>query len=85
MRSKSEVRLRSAILSKLILLLLALTLQREKFKGVNAEDWPYTTETLENIYILIMFFPEGGSRWGLDRYAEVSNLSVAVEGQSFIR
>ena len=56
MRSKSEVRLRSAILSKLILLLLALTLQREKFEGVNAEDWPYTTETLENIYILILFF-----------------------------
>ena len=51
LRSKSEVRLRSAILSKLILLLLALTLQREKFKGVNAEDWPYTTETPENIYI----------------------------------
>ena len=44
LRSKSEVRLRSAILSKLILLLLALTLQREKFKGVNAEDWPYTQE-----------------------------------------
>ena len=48
LRSKSEVRLRSAILSKLILLLLALTLQREKFEGVNAEDWPYTTETPEN-------------------------------------
>ena len=48
MRSKSEVRLRSAILSKLILLLLALTLQRENFEGVNAEDWPYTTETPEN-------------------------------------
>ena len=48
LRSKSEVRLRSAILSKLILLLLALTLQREKFDGVNAEDWPYTTETPEN-------------------------------------
>ena len=56
MRSKSEVRLRSAILSKLILLLLALTLQREKFEGVNTEDWPYITETLENIYILILFF-----------------------------
>ena len=26
-------------------------LQREKFEGVNAEDWPYTTETPENIYI----------------------------------
>ena len=26
-------------------------LQRGKFEGVNAEDWPYTTETLENIYI----------------------------------
>ena len=48
LRSKSEVRLRSAILSKLILLLLALTLQREKFEGVNTEDWPYTTETPEN-------------------------------------
>ena len=61
-------------------------LQREKFKGVNAEDWPYITETLENIYILIMFFPERGSRWGLgNNYAEVSDLSVAVEGQSFIR
>ena len=23
-------------------------LQREKFEGVNAEDWPYTTETPEN-------------------------------------
>ena len=23
-------------------------LQRGKFEGVNAEDWPYTTETLEN-------------------------------------
>ena len=85
LRSKSEVRLRSAILSKLILLLLALTLQREKFKGVNTKDWPYTTETPENIYILILFFLERGSRWGLDRYAEVSDLSVAVEGQSFIR
>ena len=86
LRSKSEVRLRSAILSKLILLLLTLTLQREKFKGVNAKDWPYTTETPENIYILILFFPEGGSRWGLgNNYVEVSNLSVAVEGQSFIR
>ena len=48
LRSKSEVRLRSAILSKLILLLLALTLQREKFKGVNAKDWPYTTKAPEN-------------------------------------
>ena len=48
LRSKSEVRLRSAILSKLILLLLALTLQREKFDGVNAKDCPYTTETPEN-------------------------------------
>ena len=64
MRSKSEVRLRSAILSKLILLLLALTLQREKFEGVNAEDWPYTTETPENIYILIMFFPDKGKSVG---------------------
>ena len=64
MRSKSEVRLRSAILSKLILLLLALTLQREKFKGVNTEDWPYTTETPENIYILIMFFPDKGKAVG---------------------
>ena len=26
-------------------------LQREKFEGVNTEDWPYTTETPENIYI----------------------------------
>ena len=67
MRSKSEVRLRSAILSKLILLLLALTLQREKFEGVNAEDWPYTTETPENIYILILFFPEGGVSGGLEQ------------------
>ena len=64
MRSKSEVRLRSAILSKLILLLLALTLQREKFKGVNAEDWPYTTETPENIYILILFFLDKGESVG---------------------
>ena len=23
-------------------------LQREKFEGVNTEDWPYTTETPEN-------------------------------------
>ena len=23
-------------------------LQREKFEGVNAEDWPYTTETPKN-------------------------------------
>ena len=64
LRSKSEVRLRSAILSKLILLLRALTLQREKFEGVNAEDWPYTTETPENIYILIMFFPDKGKSVG---------------------
>ena len=40
-------------------------LQCEKFEGVNTEDWPYTTETPENISILIMFFPERGSRWGL--------------------
>ena len=61
-------------------------LQREKFEGVNTEDWPYTTETPENIYILIVFFPERESRWGLgNNYAEVSDLSVAVEGQSFIR
>ena len=64
MLSKSEVRLRSAILSKLILLLLALTLQREKFKGVNTKDWPYITETLENIYILIMFFLDKGKSVG---------------------
>ena len=62
-------------------------LQREKFEGVNAKDWPYTTETPENIYILIMFFPDKkGSRWGLGyNHVEVSNLSVAVEGQSFLR
>ena len=39
-------------------------LQREKFEGVNAEDWPYTTETPENIYILIMFFPDKGKSVG---------------------
>ena len=39
-------------------------LQREKFKGVNAEDWPYITETLENIYILIMFFLDKGKSVG---------------------
>ena len=39
-------------------------LQREKFEGVNAEDWPYTTETPENIYILIMFFPDKGEVGG---------------------
>ena len=33
-----------------------------------------------------MFFPERGSRWGLgNNYVEISNLSVAVEGQSFLR
>ena len=26
----------------------AVPLQRGKFEGVNAEDWPYTTETPEN-------------------------------------
>ena len=63
-----------------------VALHREKFEGVNTEDWPYTTETPENIYILIMFFPKRGSRWGLgNNYVEVSNLSVAVEGQSFLR
>ena len=36
----------------------------EKFEGVNAEDWPYTTETPENIYILIMFFPDKGKSVG---------------------
>ena len=30
---------------------IVVPLQREKFEGVNAEDWPYTTETPENIYI----------------------------------
>ena len=39
-------------------------LQRGKFEGVNAEDWPYTTETPENIYILIMFFPDKGKSVG---------------------
>ena len=43
-------------------------------------------ETPENIYILILFFLERGSLWGLGyNHVEVSNLSVAVEGQSFIR
>ena len=27
---------------------IVVPLQREKFEGVNAEDWPYTTETPEN-------------------------------------
>ena len=61
-------------------------LQREKFEGVNAEDWPYTTETPENIYILILFFLDKGKSVGAwNNYVEVSNLSVAVEGQSFLR
>ena len=40
LRSKSEVRLRSAILSKLILLLLALTLQRESSKELTQKIGP---------------------------------------------
>ena len=64
---------------------IVVPLQREKFEGVNAEDWPYTTETPENIYILILFFLERGSLWGLGyNHVEVSDLSVAVEGQSFL-
>ena len=60
-------------------------LHREKFEGVNAEDWPYTTETLENIYINNVLPRKGKSVGAWNNYVEVSNLSVAVEGQSFIR
>ena len=59
-------------------------LQREKFEGVNAEDWPYTTETPENIYINNVLPRKGESVGAWNNYVEVSNLSVAVEGQSFL-
>ena len=45
---------------------------------------PYTTKALSaNGSNLVL--PLGGVSGGLNAYAEVSDLSVAVEGQSFIR
>ena len=41
-------------------------LQREKFKGVNAEDRPYTTETPENIYINLVLPRKGEVGGGLE-------------------
>ena len=53
-------------------------------QGQRLKTGPYTTKALPaNITNLVL--PLGGVSGGLNAYAEVSDLSVAVEGQSFIR
>ena len=53
-------------------------------QGQRLKTGPYTTKALSaNGSNLVL--PLGGVSGGLNAYAEVSDLSVAVEGQSFIR